>query len=139
MKGFSLLLVLSTAAMSLAATCSGSKQCQCLFSDGSHCCLYGQVRDLIWLDMTELTQSLECSDRRHLRLYHALLRCQPATSVGRRYSGQVQCRRFICLCFSYYCPGSHTLLQQRLDIERTMVLLVSGLEIPPGLGSNLGS
>ncbi|KAJ5326048.1 hypothetical protein N7541_011118 [Penicillium brevicompactum] len=42
MKGFSLLLVLSTAAMSLAATCSGSKQCQCLFSDGSHCCLYGQ-------------------------------------------------------------------------------------------------
>ncbi|KAJ5767257.1 uncharacterized protein N7511_004873 [Penicillium nucicola] len=41
MKVLSMLIMLSAAGSSLAATCSGSKQCQCLFSDGSHCCLYG--------------------------------------------------------------------------------------------------
>ncbi|KAJ5855333.1 uncharacterized protein N7529_009277 [Penicillium soppii] len=41
MKVFSLLIMVATAGLSLAATCSGSRQCQCLFSDGSHCCLYG--------------------------------------------------------------------------------------------------
>ncbi|CAG8093721.1 unnamed protein product [Penicillium salamii] len=37
----SLFVLLSTAAMGLAATCPGAKQCQCLFEDGSHCCAYG--------------------------------------------------------------------------------------------------
>ncbi|KAJ5208001.1 hypothetical protein N7449_002380 [Penicillium cf. viridicatum] len=41
MKVFSLLMLLATAGTTLAATCSGSKQCECLFPDKSHCCLYG--------------------------------------------------------------------------------------------------
>ncbi|KAJ5488252.1 hypothetical protein N7453_011706 [Penicillium expansum] len=41
MKVSSLLLMLATAGASLADTCSGSRQCQCLFPDRSHCCLYG--------------------------------------------------------------------------------------------------
>lgn len=45
MKGFTtLLIVLDAVALGRAATCSGSKQCQCLFRDGSHCCVYGSVR-----------------------------------------------------------------------------------------------
>ncbi|KAJ6111989.1 hypothetical protein N7523_008050 [Penicillium sp. IBT 18751x] len=35
------MVFLATASVGLAATCSGSRQCQCLFADGSHCCLYG--------------------------------------------------------------------------------------------------
>ncbi|KAJ5511069.1 hypothetical protein N7453_003172 [Penicillium expansum] len=41
MKVFTLFMMLSTAGLSLAATCKGSKQCECLFPDRSHCCLYG--------------------------------------------------------------------------------------------------
>ncbi|OJJ29872.1 hypothetical protein ASPWEDRAFT_46635 [Aspergillus wentii DTO 134E9] len=41
MKGLTLLVLLTSFGFSLAATCSGSRQCECLFSDGSHCCLYG--------------------------------------------------------------------------------------------------
>lgn len=43
MKVFSLLMLLATAGTTLAATCSGSRQCECLFPDKSHCCLYGSV------------------------------------------------------------------------------------------------
>lgn len=43
MKVFSLLMLLATAGTTLAETCSLGKQCQCLFPDKSHCCLYGAV------------------------------------------------------------------------------------------------
>ena len=43
MKVFTLFMMLSTAGLSLAATCKGSRQCECLFPDRSHCCLYGSV------------------------------------------------------------------------------------------------
>ncbi|QQK47635.1 hypothetical protein Pdw03_5270 [Penicillium digitatum] len=41
MKVSSVLIMLATAGVGLAATCGGSKQCECLFPDRSHCCLYG--------------------------------------------------------------------------------------------------
>ncbi|KAJ9489943.1 hypothetical protein VN97_g3317 [Penicillium thymicola] len=41
MKVFSLLMLLATAGTTLAETCSLGKQCECLFPDKSHCCLYG--------------------------------------------------------------------------------------------------
>lgn len=43
MRFLGLLVFLSAASLGAAATCSGSSQCQCLFADGSHCCLYGMV------------------------------------------------------------------------------------------------
>ncbi|CAN9462090.1 unnamed protein product [Alternaria alternata] len=36
-----LLAVLGAIAIGQAADCSGARQCQCLFQDGSHCCVYG--------------------------------------------------------------------------------------------------
>ncbi|RII22788.1 hypothetical protein CUC08_Gglean013227 [Alternaria sp. MG1] len=36
-----LLAVLGVVAIGQAADCSGARQCQCLFQDGSHCCVYG--------------------------------------------------------------------------------------------------
>jgi len=39
-----LLILLGAVALGEAAGCSGARQCQCLFNDGSHCCLYGYVR-----------------------------------------------------------------------------------------------
>jgi hypothetical protein len=38
-----LLAVLGAVAIGQAADCSGARQCQCLFQDGSHCCVYGYV------------------------------------------------------------------------------------------------
>ncbi|KAG9193983.1 hypothetical protein G6011_04018 [Alternaria panax] len=36
-----LLAVLGAVAIGQAADCSGVRECQCLFQDGSHCCVYG--------------------------------------------------------------------------------------------------
>lgn len=35
--------ILASLSLAAAADCSGARECQCLFEDGSHCCLYGQV------------------------------------------------------------------------------------------------
>lgn len=55
MKIFGLFVMLATAGLGLAATCSGSRQCQCLFQDGSHCCLYGSVCQTICYSTLSLT------------------------------------------------------------------------------------
>ncbi|KAI8618065.1 hypothetical protein BC830DRAFT_1166507 [Chytriomyces sp. MP71] len=42
MKFFSSLLALAAVAtLTEAAKCKGAKQCQCLFPDRTHCCVYG--------------------------------------------------------------------------------------------------
>ena len=71
------LIFLATATIAQAATCSGTRQCQCLFNDGSHCCVYLAVRPSLSYQHGEYS----ATPRRALTIFNDRAGRAPSTTV----------------------------------------------------------